>query len=279
MALSLTMHPGTDPVLRLRKSVSLRLLGESFRAALETAARLGATAVEINARLDVPLEQVTRTGIRQIRKWLDDFRLDVAIVSYPTRRGLDDPAELDRRVRGLRAAMRFASDLGCRHVSTTLRPIAPDAPTERAGMLQAVLEDLSRASLRAGAWLALRPDGHNGSQLADLLAPFPAGSLAVDFDPATALLAGHDPLEVLRPVATRIAHVRARDAVRDRNLPGGGAEVQLGRGSVDFPALFASLEETSYQGHVTVERLAATDPAIIIRDCSLAMQYLDNLFS
>jgi sugar phosphate isomerase/epimerase len=59
-------------------------------------------------------------------------------------------------------------------------------------------------------------------------------------------------------------------------LPGNGTEVQLGRGSVDMPALLAKLEEHAFNGFVTVQRQAELGDSA--KDCALAMEYLDNLF-
>ncbi|MFO0264304.1 MAG: TIM barrel protein, partial [Planctomycetota bacterium] len=99
-------------MLELKKAVSLESLRLPFRAALEAAAGIGAQAVEINARTMLRPQELSRTGVRQIRKWLDDFRLKVAAISYPTRRSLGDPNDLDRRLDGIRAAMGMANDLG-----------------------------------------------------------------------------------------------------------------------------------------------------------------------
>ena len=237
---------------------------------------MGASAVEINGRTEVPADGVSRTGIRQILKWLDDFRLTVSVVSYPTRRGLDDSSDLDRRMSGIRSAMKLANDLGCRVVSSQGHRLPDSENTERRQTLVSVLHDLSRHSLKAGAWLALRSRANSGHELASLLAELPEGSVGIDFDPAGLMLYGHDPVASLDQVAASVLHFRARDAVRDRDMPGGGSEVQLGRGSVDMPALLARLEEHAYNGYVTIER--HDDSGNSARQCAEAMEYLDNLF-
>ncbi len=263
-------------MLQLKKSVSLESLTGSLRQRIELAARLGAVAVEIDCRRDFPVSEATRTAIRQVRKWLDDFNLSVALVSYPTRSGLDDPNGIDRRMDGIRSAMRVANELGCRVVSSQGQCL-PDAEDGlRRETLIGVLRDLSGHSLRAGAWLALRTAASPGNDIAQLLESLPAGAIGIDFDPAGLLLYGHDPVQSLDCLGGSVMHFRARDAVRDRTLPAGGAEVQLGRGSVDMAALLARLEERDYNGYVTVQRQAGE--ADSVGDCVLAMEYLDNLF-
>jgi sugar phosphate isomerase/epimerase len=265
-------------MLQLRKSVALRCLGGSLRQSIDSAARIGAAAVEINARTDLKLEEVSQTGLRQLRKWLADARLQVAIVSFPTRRGLDEAEGLDQRVDGIRRAMALAAGLGCRLVSSLGQPLPLADQTERTNLLVSVLHDLARHSLKAGAWLACRTGNSSADELVALLDQLPAGSVSVDFDPASLLVGGHDPVAAMKALGSRVAHFRARDAVRDRSLPGGGGEVQLGRGSVDFTTLLGGLEEHTYTGFITVERQLSDDPAKTLRDCSQGLEFLDNLF-
>lgn len=264
-------------VLKLRKAVSLESLGPDFRQGLETAAQINAEAVEINARTGLSLDDMSRTGIRQIRKWMDDCRLSVAAISYPTRRGLDDPHEIDRRIAGLHAAMKFANDLGCRTVSSQGQRLPAESAPDRRELLRTILHDLARYSLKSGAWLAIHTGVSSAAELAAVLAGVPQGGVGVDFDPASLLLNGHDPVAALDLLGPYVMHFRARDAVRDRSLPGEGMEVQLGRGSVDFPALLAKLEEFGYLGHVTVQRQVLPGGQSI-RDCAAAIEYLENLF-
>lgn len=261
-------------MLELKKAVSLESLRLPFRAALEAAAGIGAQAVEINARTMLRPQELSRTGVRQIRKWLDDFRLKVAAISYPTRRSLGDPNDLDRRLDGIRAAMAMANDLGCRVVSNQMGRI-PDEDDQR-GTLVAALSDLSSHSLKIGAWLAVRTGPDAGPRLEELLKQLPHEAVGVDFDPAELILYGHSPTEAMQALAARVTHFRARDGVRDLSL-GRGVEVQLGRGTVDFPHLLALLEEQGYQGFLTVERRETSGNAL--GECAQALEFLGNLFA
>jgi len=177
---------------------------------------------------------------------------------------------------GIRGAMKLANDLGCRVVCSQGQRLPDASDSERRQTLVSVLHDLSKHSLKAGAWLALRTRASSGVELAGLLAELPDGAVGIDFDPAGQLLYGHDPAETMNLLATSVMHFRARDAIRDRDMPGGGTEVQLGRGSVDMPALLGGLEEHSYTGFVTVER--HDDRGHSAKQCAQAMEYLDNLF-
>src|SRR6476620_7882921 len=91
--------------------IQTRSLRQPIRQALITAARLGAAGVEIDARSELRPHDVSRTGIREFHKLMDDMNLRVAAVAFPTRRGYDVPDDLERRVLATQEAMRFAADL------------------------------------------------------------------------------------------------------------------------------------------------------------------------
>ena len=64
--------------------------------------------------------------------------------------------------------------------------------------------------------------------------------------------------------------MHAVDAVRDFSS-GRNVEVELGRGSVDFPALLGGLEEYDYRGWATIER---QDSEQVVDDVANAVKFL-----
>ena len=110
----------------LNVAVRVEALKMPLRKALETAARLGATAVELDARNQIHPSQLSDTGLRQLRKILDDLNLRVAALRFQTRRGYDNPEQLDRRVEATKAAMQLAYRLDCRLVVNAVGSI-PDS--------------------------------------------------------------------------------------------------------------------------------------------------------
>ena len=97
----------------LKIGIQISSLRLPLRQAIATASRLDADGIEIDARSELIPSQLSQTGLRQIRKLLDDYRLKVAAVAFPTRRGFEELEELDRRVAATQAAMKLAYDLGC----------------------------------------------------------------------------------------------------------------------------------------------------------------------
>ncbi len=261
--------------------IQLASLRMPFKQALLTAGRLGATAVEIDARTELRPEEVSATGLRQIRKMLADANVRVATVRFATRRGYHVAEELDRRVAATKAAMRMAYELRASYVVNSIGRVPGEPSGETASAtsgetwdrLVEVLGDLGDFGARTGAILIARTGTEDGPTLARLLAALEEGSIGVDFDPAGLIESGFSVDEAVRALGSHVRHLRARDAVRDRT-EGRGVEVQLGRGSADFPALLGALEDFAYRGVATIERNHADDPQ---REIAQAVAYLQEL--
>jgi sugar phosphate isomerase/epimerase len=101
--------------------------------------------------------------------------------------------------------------------------------------------------------LTARPD-----MLAKLLARFGPADLGVNFDTGNAFLAGNDPVEYLRGIASRVVHVHIKDIpasqVHERGkVTGTRVGVAAGDGVVDLPGIVGVLAESGYQGVLSVE--------------------------
>ena len=255
---------------QLRVGIQLSSLRQPFNKALLTAARLGADAVEIDARFEVKPSEFTRTGIRQLRKTLDDHNLRVCAVRFPTRRGYDDLRDLDQRVQATKQAMQFAYDLGSAVVVNQIGRVPENEESPAWQTLLEVLTDLGRHGQRVGATLAAETGTESGDDLARLIDALPTGSLAVTFDPGNLIINGFSAHDAILAVGRHVVHVHAKDAVRDL-AQGRGLETPLGRGSVDFPELIGVLEEYNYRGAFAIEREHAQDP---VTEIGQAVQYL-----
>jgi sugar phosphate isomerase/epimerase len=260
-------------VPQLRVGIQLSNLRLPFKKALHTAAHLGADAVEIDARFQLRPSEFTRTGIRQLRKTLDDHNLRVCAIGFPTRRGYDNLQDLDQRVQATKEAMQFAYDLGSSIVVNQIGRVPDTADSPGWQTLIEVLTDLGRYGQRVGACLAAETGTEDGADLVRLIDALPPGCLPITFDPGNLIINGFSAHDGIAALGTHVAHVHVQDAVRDL-ARGRGLETPLGRGSVDFPELIAVLEEHSYRGYFTIERQHATDP---LTEIGQAVQYLRNL--
>lgn len=257
----------------LKIGIQLASLRQPFRQALHTAKELGAEAVEIDARGEIQPGQLSQTGLRQLRKMLEDRNLRVGAITFRTRSGYNVADHLDARVAGTKQAMKFAFDLGASVVVNQVGRVPPKAEGPEWDLLVQVLTDLGHFGQHIGAWLAAETGSEDGTDLARLISALPAGTIGVTFDPGNLIVNGFSARTALDQLAPHVMHVHAKDGVRDL-AQGRGLEVPLGRGSVDFPELIASLAEREYRGYYMIERERSEFPVFEIGQ---AVQYLRSL--
>lgn len=258
---------------QLKIGIQLASLRLPLKKALHIAARMGAVAVEIDARGELKPRDLTGTAIRHLRKMLDDLNLRVCAVSFRTRRGYDTVEDLDRRVEATKQAMQMAYQFGASVVVNQVGRV----PTESQGpqwdaMLESLAE-LGQHGQHVGALLAAETGTESGPDLKRLIDALPPGSLGVNFDPGNLIVNGFSPREALESLAADVLHVHAKDGVRDL-AQGRGLEVPLGHGSADFPQLLGTLEEHQYRGYFTVEREKCNDP---VAEIAQAVTFLKNI--
>ena len=259
-------------MLQLKRSVRLERLGQPFKKALLTASRLGAEGVEINARSEIRPPEMSRTAVRHLLKMLADLNLKVSALHFPTRRGYGVVDDLERRIDATKSAITLAYELGTNVVINDIGRIAEQG-TERHTLLEA-LTDIGRFSQKGGAWLAATTGSQKPETLKALIDDLPTLSLSVDFDPGNLIINGFSADDAVDLLGPHISNFRARDAVRDLAV-GRGLEVQLGRGSVDWPRLLGVMEENHYAGYIAIDRHFESQAEI---ECGEAMEYLTNLF-
>ncbi len=260
-------------MLQIRIGVELASLRLPLKQALLTARELGVEAVEIDAKSELRPEDLSHTGVRQVRKMLDDLNLRVCAVAFRTRRGYAVIDDLEARLDATRRAMKLAYDLGTKVVVNHVGRIPPASDAAALGTLVQALTDLGRYGQRVGAFLAAETGTETGAELAALIARLPPGSIGVDFNPASLILHGHSPREAIGPLAQHVMHMHATDATRDLAL-GRSLEVPLGQGNAEVPDLLAALEEQQYRGYVTVARRQSANPKA---DLQQAIEFLRNL--
>ena len=257
-------------MLPLRIGVELAALRLPLKKALHTAARLGADAVEIDARGEISPQKLSQTALRQVRKMLEDLGLRVSAVRFRTRRGYSTVEDLEPRVAATKAAMQMAHALGAGVVVNHIGRLPADRDSAPWRLLIEVLADLGRHGQHVGGLLAAETGTESGPDLAALLDQLPDGTLGVDLHPANLILHGFSPAEAVEVLGPAILHVHATDAARDR--PADPARpIALGRGAADFPALVAALESNGYRGYYTICPSGSDTPE---REIAEAIAYL-----
>ena len=256
-----------------RLAAQTRCFMEPIKKALHTAARLQCDGVQIDAREEVRPSGLSQTGLRQLRKMLDDLNLRVGSVAFPTRRGYANPQDLQRRIEATLAAMRMASDLDSRTLLCNLGTLPNEDATGERSVLADALQTLATEGNRLGVQLVAQSPATSAQDLIDFIVTLPEGTLSVDLHPAQLIVHDQSPSEFLSVAGRYVAHVHATDGVYDL-ASGKGIEVQLGRGSAEFPELLGGLEEFGYRGWLTIERRSSSQP---VEEIGTAVQFLRSL--
>lgn len=254
----------------LKIAIALTSLKLPFKQALQTAARLGATGVEIDARNLLKPSEISETGRRQLKKTMTDLNLRVAALRFPTRRGYDVLQDLDRRLEATKEAMSFAFSLGASVVINSIGFIPKDTAHPGYVQLQASLSDLARYGQHIGAMLACETGSEPVDRLIDLLDGLPEQAIGVAFNPGNLIVNDCFEEGSIRKCAAKTLAVIARDGVRDL-ARGRGMDVPLGQGSAEFPEILGVLEEQHYRGWFHLDRLQSADP---VGELAHAVSYL-----
>jgi sugar phosphate isomerase/epimerase len=256
----------------MKIGVHLESLNLSLRKALAEASKMGAAGVQVDAVGDLAPSALSQTGRREFRNLLRSSNLELTAVGCPLRRGLEVAENLQPRIEHVRKVMALAFDLGPR-IAIVEMPRIPDepiaeAPPQSAGglllgtaplvahpskVLRESLTDLASYGDRTGTSLALETGLDPAEKLAGYLSTFATGALGVNYDPANMLLNGHDPVQSLTPLHSKIVHIHARDARRG-SASRAGTEVLLGAGDIDWFTYVAVLDSIEYRGWLVVER-------------------------
>lgn len=250
--------------------IQTRSLRQPIRQALTTAARLGATGVEIDARSELRPSDVSRTGLREFHKLLDNMNLRVSAIAFPTRRGYDVTDDLERRVLATQEAIRFAADLRTNIVILRVGRVPTDSDTASLNRMLEALTALAVFGERFGVRPALQNADVSPSDLLRLIEKLPKHLVGIDLNPSSLIMGAHSLAEAIESLGPHVAHVHACDAVRDVATRQ-GFEVELGRGAADFPELLGRLTEFDYRGWVTIERGESVNP---LEEIANAVEYL-----
>jgi sugar phosphate isomerase/epimerase len=262
------------PLLQLKLSINTACLRQPLITAFTIAADLGAEAVEIDARQELPSE-ISRTAVRHIQKYLSDYRLKIACLTFQTRHSLVELKNLEQRLDAIKNTLRTAYELGTNAVVCDIGRIPEPTQEKERVRLRDILNEIGRFSHKEGAFLAARTGQATADELADMITELEPGSIMIDLDPGNIILHEHEVKPALERLTADTLHLHARDAVRDFAIRK-GVEVELGRGSVDWPEVLARLEQFNFSGYATVGRSDSPNPVL---ECQQAAEYLKNLFT
>jgi len=255
-----------------RIAVASHLFGQPLKNSLMQAARIGAQAVQIDARHELKPADLSETGQRQFLHFLDELDLSVSSMHFPTRRALCHSDQLDARVSAIKSAMQFTFALKAKVLTVRIGRIPQEQDSDEFRLLRDVLNDLAGYGNHVGVTLAITPSSESEKMLSTAIDSATEGPLGINFDPSVFVGTNRSPAEVLRTIADRLVHVQIHDAIRD--VDGRNLEVPVGRGEVAWDELLPTIDEIGYNGWLTVDRTTGDDKP---GDAARAIQFLRRL--
>jgi sugar phosphate isomerase/epimerase len=241
-----------------------------LRAALKKAKELGAHGVQLwVAHNELDPRNLDKPGREELVTYMAWLGLERSALCGDIG-GFADAATVDERVAHTKEMFDLCADLSTPILTTHIGLVPENTQsTAYASLLEAVREVAQYAAAR-DCCFATETGPESGESLAAFLRAVDSPGARVNYDPANLCMNGYDHLNDVRVLKNSIVHTHAKDGLGPAR-PGGGREVALGKGDVNFPEYLAVLREIGFDGYLTIERECGDDP---LKDISEAVQFL-----
>lgn len=268
---------------------------DSFRtdtfSAIKRAGALGVSGVQMYSTSgENSPENMTPSRISDILSAMDSEGLVFSALCGDLGLGFTDrernPGLIEKSKRILELAKRLGTDV----VTTHIGVVPADKNHERYKIMQQACHELAEYADSLGAHFAIETGPETAQVLRGFLDTLGSRGVAVNLDPANfVMVTGDDPVRAVYTLRDYIVHTHAKDGVKifDKdpemvyhvvedalaNLGSAYREEPLGKGSVDFPAYLAALDDIGYRGFLTIEREVGENPDA---DVSCAVRFLKD---
>jgi sugar phosphate isomerase/epimerase len=194
----------------------------------------------------------------------------------PSTIGLVPPATRAARIDALRQASDFAKLLGVSQVQTHCGFI-PEDPADALypGTVEAI-HTVAQHCHENGQYFLMETGQETPTTMSRIIRDVGMPNLAVGLDTANLILYGKaNPVDAVDILGPHVRSIHAKDGKWPTDPSQLGEEVLIGKGLVDFRAVFTKLHRIGYQGAVTIER--ETSGPQQIEDVRQEKQYLENI--
>ncbi len=173
----------------------------------------------------------------------------------PSTIGLVPPKTRAARIDALRQVSDFAKLLGVNQVQTHCGFI-PEDPADPLypGAVEAI-RAVAQHCQGNGQFFLMETGQETPTTMSRMLRDVAMPNLAVGLDTANLILYGKaNPVDAVDIIGTHVRSVHAKDGRWPTNPSELGEEVLIGKGLVDFKAVFTKLHRLGYTGAITIER-------------------------
>lgn len=279
----------------MKIGIMLDSLRQPFNEALNTAARIGADALQITAT-GTELDPLSKSS-HERRALL--FRIKAAGLSVSAvcgdlgGHGFTRKEDNTRKIEISKRIVDLAIELDTDVVTTHIGVI----PADKKGCYPVLLEacgELGRYAESRGVRFAIETGPESPEVLGAFIDELGTKGIAVNYDPANlVMVTGCDPIKGVKTLKGKIAHTHAKDGVMlkktdpkviydffadggitDLRMEDYFKELPLGKGDVDIKEWIDALKKIGYNGYITVEREVGENP---VADIEMAVRYLRTL--
>jgi hydroxypyruvate isomerase len=228
------------------------------------------------------MELATKTGLKAVEFWdwfgrdweallakKEEYGLEVTAICSKDRNNLDDPAQREKAVAGLKETIEVAKKFHCPNIIVTAGEKADVDRTAARDSIVAGLKAMAPYAEEAGITLVLEPI--SGGYFRDSAEPFAildeVGSPNVKllYDIFHYQIMEGNIVETIRANIDKIGHFHAA-CVPGRN--------EITKGELDYRFIFREIEKAGYKGYVGMEYLPVMDKEESVRDF---MNLMENL--
>jgi len=250
---------------RIRFGYAAITWGGNDRQAIDDIAALGYRGIQLRQ------SAVATWGDRpaELKALLDERRLALVALSS----GVVTSESLEQHVRHAR----FVRDVGGRYLQVLdERPPGREPEPDDYRRMGRLLTDLGRRTADLGIKLGYHNHmgalGQGPDEVARVLDAADPRFVHLELDTAHYQQAGGDPAAAVRRYAGRVLFLHVKD------LDASNRFVELGRGNVDFKAVFAALDAIRFDGWAVVELDSVPDSARTPKESgAIARRYLEAL--
>lgn len=196
----------------------------------------------------------------------------------PATIGLVPPAMRAARIDALRQASDFAKQVGISQVQTHCGFI-PEDPNDALypGTVEAI-RSVAQHCHDNGQYFLMETGQETPTTMSRALRDVNMPNLAVGLDTANLILYGKaNPVDAVDILGPHVRSIHAKDGKWPTDPSKLGEEVLIGKGLVDFRAVFTRLQKLGYTGAVTIER--ETSGPQQVEDVRQEKQYLEKILS
>lgn len=272
-------RPSPRPAGHIRFGYAAITWDGNDRQAMDDIAAVGFRGIQLRA------SAVTRWGDRpdELRALLADRELTLVALSSGV--VLLDPAREAETLALHARHARFVRDVGGLHLQVLdERPKGRNPTADDFRRMGRLLTEVGRRTADLGIGLGYHNHmgnlGQSPDEVARVLDAADPRFVKLELDTAHYQQGGGAPAEAVERYAGRLLflHVKDLESPVPGGEPGSYRFVELGRGSVDLPGVFAALAATGFDGWAVVELDSVPDPTRTPRDAAaLSKRYLEGL--